>query len=753
MQNSVAKKLFAVGSAVAMTMSLAAPLVAQAAAHTAGTNVISSDGTVWMITSNNTRRAYTSGGAFLSYGFNSFANVQTANADDLALPVDPAGFIPPQDGSIICSDRGADKGTCYFITNGKKAGFVSQQVFTGLGFSFANAMNGDVSFLASDANIENTTAALKTGAITFFTYNGNKTYFLVGASSLLGIPSNEVFNSWGYSFKKAVPANAATQAWPVAGVMVARQLGQLSPSWTSDPGNPAPVPGTVSVSTAPGLAPSATVPKSATNVPFLKFMISNNGSSAATVNQVTVHRVGSGATTDFSNVYLYQGNMRLTTGRTINSSTNDAVFSGLSLNIPAMSSVTLDVLGSIASTASAGNVHALSITSVMLGTTQATGTAMGNYMTLAGVTGGTVTVTKNGTMANPKVGQTNVRVAAFQLAASSSEDLVVKRITVYQAGSTARGNLSNFKLTQAGNTLATVASLDSKDHANFDVNFALAKGDTKVFEVWADVSGSARAGSTETVKFYIEETADIYAVGQTYGFGSAVDTGTSGTYDGTSCTSSSGNCSYSYIEGGQLTMTFNGPAAKDIAKNGKAVELFNFTVAAQNSLEMRGIKFTFNNGGSGTANFNDGTTPNYTNIKIVDTTTGQVVWGPQDLSGTGSATSQDVTFTEYVNFAAGSSKTYKMIADVANNSDVAANDKIGVTMVTSYLTSSKVKNIDNNTFLSSTDIVPTSSLVGNQMTVKTATLAVALSSTPTSKSYVKGTSMVEKKIREAKKNV
>src|ERR1700681_4659982 len=102
MQNSVAKKLFAVGSAIAMTVAFAAPLAVHAAAHAAGTNVLSSDGTVWMIMPDGPRRANTPAGAFLTYGFNSFSQVVPANADDLALT--PGSFIPPQDGSIVCSD-------------------------------------------------------------------------------------------------------------------------------------------------------------------------------------------------------------------------------------------------------------------------------------------------------------------------------------------------------------------------------------------------------------------------------------------------------------------------------------------------------------------------------------------------------------------------------------------------------------------------------------------------------------------------
>ncbi len=738
MSNTLAKKIFAVGLAASTVLMGLAPLAAQAAAHAAGTNVMSSDGTVWMIMPDGTRRAYTSAGAFLSYGFNSWSTVVQANADDLALPA--GSFIPPQDGSIICSDRGSDKGTCYLISGGQKAGFTSAAVFTGRGFSFANAQSGDVSWMqAYPSLISDTTAANLPGVLV----NNNGTVQLVGNGGLLGIPDLATFNGWGYSFTKVVPANAADKAMTQTGVMATRTPGQLSPTaLAGTPGTPSPTPGSISVSLASGNAPAGTVPLGATNVPFLKFNVTNGSGNAATINQVTVKRIGAGSTSDLQNVYLYQGSSRLTSGRSINSSSNEAVFSGLNVSVPAYGSVTLDVLADI-NTSGTGNVNQLSVTSVMLGTTQANGTASGNSMTLAGVTAGGITVAKTGSITNPKVGQQNVRIGSFTLAASSAEDLTVKRISLYQAGAVARANFSNFKLVQAGNTISTVSALDSKDHANFDVNFALAKGDTKTFEVYADIGGTARTGSSETVKLYVEENTDLFAVGNTYGYGAAV---TKTNYDGDSCTSASGDCSYSYVEGGQLTITFNGPSAHDIAKNGKDVELFNFTMAAQNSLEIRQMAFVFNNGGSGTADFLDGSNnPLYTDIKVSDATTGAVVWGPQDFNTTGgnSATSQTLTFTEDLNMAAGTSKTFKVTADVANNSDVGSGEVIAATLDIDSLTSNDVKNVDNNTFLTSTDIVPTGDISGNQMTVKIPSLESALAATPTSKSFVKGTSNVD----------
>src|SRR5262245_35128786 len=122
--NKLAKRIFALGSAVTLALSVLTPLTAVAAVHAVGTNVKSSDGTVWMIMPGNCRRAYTSAGAFLSYGFNSFSQVVDASLEDLALPVCVEGFIPPQDGQIIVADRGDEMNTAYFVSGGQKRGFV-----------------------------------------------------------------------------------------------------------------------------------------------------------------------------------------------------------------------------------------------------------------------------------------------------------------------------------------------------------------------------------------------------------------------------------------------------------------------------------------------------------------------------------------------------------------------------------------------------------------------------------------------------
>ncbi len=200
-----------------------APLnYARAASHANGTNIVS-NGTVYMVV-NGQKRAYTSAGAFLSYGFNSWGTVQQASAEDIALP--EGNFIPPRDGKIVCSDRSPDKGTCYLITNSKRSAFVSSAVFGQLGFSFSKALYGDVSFLEKDSDISNSSDQHKAGVL----INKNGTIYLVSSKGLIGIPNPDVLLTWGYSFADAVKANSSDYSLSESSVMTARVAGQLNPA-------------------------------------------------------------------------------------------------------------------------------------------------------------------------------------------------------------------------------------------------------------------------------------------------------------------------------------------------------------------------------------------------------------------------------------------------------------------------------------------------------------------------------------------
>lgn len=227
MINKAKYGLFGLVLALAMipaTVTFAAP-------HGLGTN-INANGTVYTITTENgvtVRRPYTSAGAFLSYSYNHWGSVVAASSEDLALPL--GSFIPPQDGKIICSDRGTDKGTCYLITDRKKAAFTSATVFRQFGYNFAYAMHGDVSFLSNADNINQPNVQHPSGTLV----NIDGTIYLIAGNVLLGLPSWQTLEGWGYKPSDIIMANAADRLLQKGGAVAPKEPGQISPPVPSGP--------------------------------------------------------------------------------------------------------------------------------------------------------------------------------------------------------------------------------------------------------------------------------------------------------------------------------------------------------------------------------------------------------------------------------------------------------------------------------------------------------------------------------------
>jgi len=561
MQNSVAKKIFAVGSAVVMTLAMSAPLLAHAAVHAAGTNVVDSSGTVWMVMPDGTRRAYTSAGAFLSYGFNSWAQVVPASAEDLALP--QGSFIPPQDGSIICSDRNdsfAVKGTCYEISNGQKFGFTSAAVFTGLGFSFTNSSTADVSWMTAGSQLlNNTTAAHLPGTLV----NNKGTVQLVGNSGLLGIPDVATFNSWGYSFGKVVPANAADQAMTQTGVMAARVAGQLSPT--------ALVACTVNCTTTPpvtvgpisvGLSSANPGPGTLVQGQVAATLAVYNLTGTGTVTGLTLQKLGVSSNNLLQNVYLYNGATRLTDAASVNSSGQITFANGTNL-FAVNGSMTLSVLADIVCSGSSpcesdsGQTVGVQLTAIQLaGNMVASGVPIsGNLMSVVSAPNvATVSVTnvtpststcQSGTpcFINPESG-----LVAWQATFNVSGQNAVNfsRMSLREIGSIDYSNISGLSLLVDGVQVAQASGLDSNGYATFAISpvKTLSTGAHTV-QVLANVTG----GAGRTLSFTLQNQADIGLVDTTYNVGIAALPGSAtsfsqiaaGTYEVNAITSGGGS--------------------------------------------------------------------------------------------------------------------------------------------------------------------------------------------------------------------
>lgn len=482
-----------------------------------------------------------------------------------------------------------------------------------------------------------------------------------------------------------------------------------TPGPTPGPG-PTPVPGTgLALSIASDNPSAQTVPLGATGVTFLKFNVAGNG----TLNSLTFKRVGIGSRNDFGSngVYLYDGNMRLTSGKTINSTTHEVQFINLNLAVSGVKTITL--VADIASGATAANINAFQLVSGT-GSVDVTGALTGNNMTIGGQVVGGVVINDGASPTNPKIGEVGAKVFEFTLTASSTEDIVINRISLTEGGTIANENLKNFALKNAGNTLATAASIGAKDLVTLVLAtpFKIEKGQQKTFELFADLTGSAR--SADTIVFYVDSTSDVAGTGLTYGYPilptiSDVDT-----------TSESDTLT---VQGGPITITFNGPVAGDIALRGQDVTLFDFTIAAQNNIEIKNLRINVSTTGLTSGDgFND--------VKVWDTVANAVVTSAQDVT-----TSTELTLTDVINVSANATKRFKVTADV--DADDEAGDNVRITLAA--FQSGDIKNLDNNTNVTiSSDVSPSTNLVGNVFTVAAPTLTVGLSALPSSKTYVQG---------------
>ncbi|MFA5129302.1 MAG: hypothetical protein WC477_00090 [Patescibacteria group bacterium] len=512
--------------------------------------------------------------------------------------------------------------------------------------------------------------------------------------------------------------------------------------------------GNVTATLASDTPAGMTVPNNAASVQLAKFNLATD-SNAAVVSGLTIHRVGVGAAADFTNVYLYDANgVRLTTGRTINSSTNTITFNGLNLTIPANSSQAIVVVGDFSTPTATGGQHAFEILDAASVVISGTGTVGGNFpvrgntFTVGTTSAGTLNVTKGTTPSDPTIGSQDVEISNFKLAASL-HDIRVNRIAInIGGGSITASDLTNFKLYQGSTVVASAASVVNEQVTlTFDPAYVISNGVTKVFSLHATVGGRA----TRTIRTYVEYSTDVNATDVMYNSGAAVNidpdtsTGTTGFDGGTS----------QYIEvttqGGQLTIAFNGPTTGNISKGAQDTQLYKFAITtADNAVTIKKLRFRLELSDGSNGRLGDGTTPFFSDVKVTGDKGG--VMGPASLTSTITASGTAFLLTDSFDIPANTTENFVISADLANSSDttfinkqykVCLSDTTGnLTGNTSLCTGNifqlgDVKIVDTGENLAVANIVPNSAIVGNAQTVRASGLTVDLASSPSAGTAVK----------------
>jgi hypothetical protein len=728
MQNSVAKKIFAVGVAAATALMGVAPFVASAAAHAVGTNV-NYQGTIWMVMPGNCRAAYTSAGAFLSYGFNSWSTVVEANAEDLALPVCSTDKIPPQDGKLITSDRGADKGTTYLISGATKRGFTSAAVFTALGFKFSRGTVGDVSFLPTGANIDNGSSAHLPGVLV----NNNKTIQLVGQNGLMGIPDEATLNSWGYSYLDVVTANSADKAMTQSGVMAMRVVGQLSPVAMTGGTTPPPVAtaGGLTISLASDTPMAKTIADATAGNQILKLTFTASATASVNVTGVKLTKGGYFANTSVNSMGIFDSTGKRH-GNEITTLGSDGVgvltFSSDPIVVSAGTSTTALVKISLANVSNASGTIYFSVaqaSDVMSSASTVTGNfpVMGNIMTVVEGSNNVATLTLDAQPVNASGATLNVDTASLQDVAkfrvqetSSNEAVNLYGLTLWNNGTAADGDIKDVQLLdQSDNVLATAQQVNKSVIFAFASPFFIDKGQTKDFKVKAKiVNGAAR-----TVQFTVYNNYDIDARGVSSGAGLLPSAGSTDTSfpigDVTSV--------YNKVTIGSGTLIFNrsaGTTSTSIVPGATAQTLVSYDAkAVGEDMEIRGLSFGIANASTTGTSLN-GTVYVKVDGNIVFSAAGNTTNFP--LAGTVTAR----TLSSYPIIKAGVTSTITVVADTSSSATTA--DKY--TVMGFDITS--VKRLVTN------DIVDPSvtGVNGNQISIQAGSLVVSTLTTPVATTYV-----------------
>ena len=675
----VTKRAFTIAVVVAtLAWSVAAtfavaPRVASAATPVAGSLVKGSMSAVYYIGSDNKRYVFTNDKAYMTW-YADFSTVQTISDTDLAA-ITIGGNVTYKPGVKMVKIQSDPK--VYAVAHGGVLRWVATEAAaTALYGSNWNTKIDDI----SDAFFTNYTVGTQINSASDYTI------------------ANEQTNSPTINADKGLSGGGA-----------------LNITLASD--NPA----------------GMTLTRNAQGVNLLKLNVSGTG----TITGLTFTRQGAGTSTDWDNVYLYSGDTRLTTGRSVNSTTNQVAFSSLSVAVSGTTELTLVGDQDAASTIGDSNAFSLVAATDVVASTTVGGTfpVTGNNFTISGSTGGSIRVDAGSTPSNPSMGQTGATLAEFKLTAGPAEDLSIRRIVITNAGAGQLANLANLSI-QTNGTAVAQSPIISGDTATFvfAVPYVLGKGITRVFDVVGDLAAGNRAG-VDTFKLYVDQTYDIYATGNTYGAGVGVtDNFTSNL------------ATLLTVTGGQITFVSNGPTTGNIPVGANDAVIQKFAITSVNNIEVDDLRMQI----TSSANLGvlpvtgNNAIPNITDCKVKNSDTGATVTNSYDLSGWTPNVGNTIftkTFTDRFDINAGTTMNLALTCDIAST-PVAGLAGVALTGTVGARLDGDIRNLDSNMLVTvSGNVVPASALNGNAQTISASGLTVALASSPSSSTVTKGSTV------------
>lgn len=514
------------------------------------------------------------------------------------------------------------------------------------------------------------------------------------------------------------------------------------PSYSRVPGaTPAPAAGPLSVSLASGNPAAQTITKNAVGVEYLRVKVSGSG----TVNTLSIKRLGAGLTADFGDVYVYEGAKRLVSGKSFSSASGEITFL---LNVAVSGSKELSVVADM-SAATAGDVNYVQLTGMTAtGGASISGAPLnGNNFSVSGASSGTIDTAKVGSISNPTVGQKQAQLSEFKLTANT-EGASIKRLTMLNGGTLKPADLTNLKLKTG--TMEWSGSITTDSYVVFDLGsgYSIAKGGNATFKVYGDLSGK----KDETVILYFENNSDLLSVGDQYGNGMA---------EGTNTLDTSGEATTLTLQGGALTLVFNGPNATTVGTQAKDVTLLRYSMTAASNIEIKKTEFTLCADQAGDGTYDAETTEadwdDVTDFKVWNEDTNSVVIGPKDGTAFDHADGDcpdavngvQESFTDTLDLTAGVTYNFKVTADI--DTSLVSGELVDGSIIRAVLDDysddagdvTVMKYSGTNTSVAAADIVPRADINGSNITLSAAALTLSLAGNPGDQTKIRGTKGVD----------
>jgi len=730
------KKLIALGTTVSMLLSLVAVLPASAITIADGDLVKTADSSAVYYIQGANKRVFPHYNVYLSWGYAAdFSTVKTVSSSELAAYAD-ANAMPFRDGALFRGTAASlgdkDATAVFYVENAILRPVLSEQVYQAL---FSDLSWSKVTWVPDDLLVKfnydmgsdlSSSATHPDGVI--FKYSGLDQKYVVESGKKRAI-SDAAFAANRYREADVLTLDVS-ETYADGSSVTGVESGLLTPGWLGVVAEAAAL--TASLYNTPA---GGTVPGNASNVSLLRFKLTA-GSSAAAVDGLTFKRTSFGETTDWDALYVYEGNDCLTpTGRSLSSDDHTVEFTALGLSVPANSSKIIELRGDM--TTADSNSSAFRLIAVESAATVSGLPLTGNVMVVAAVDVTTAALTDGTAPINPAVGAQNVEIAAFKIQANGNNDLTFSQAVFTFTGTMSRSDITNINLYLLGETtsLASAASIDSNDTFTMTLAspYVITKGQTKNFLLKADLAGEVG----RTLKMYIEETYHLAVSDNQYNYGANVTNG----FD-------TGDAATLTLEGGEITMTDNGPVADEISQNQQDVVLTKIAVTSSRAVEVRKFYVTLASDVAGGANDAD----DITDLRIKDEDTGQTL---MTTSAIGTTIAGNYLMTGTFNLTEDVTRNLIITVDIGVDADdslsgkyVSGDLKVVDRSDDSVATGAaseeaQIRDVSTGDWVLTADIIPIT-ISGENQTVQAPALTMAEASTPVSGlTVVKGADKVD----------